>query len=144
MEFCVKKFDELTTSELYEILMARQDIFTIEKGMHCRDVDGLDKEAMHCILRGEGLLGYLRITQTDGNALRLGRVITKTHGLGHGKILLEKTVAALRKSFPKERITVHAQHDAVGFYEKCGFEITSVGFYEEGVLHYAMELREQG
>ena len=140
MEFYVKRFSDLTTGEVYEILKARYDIFTVEKGMSCRDIDGLDYEAMHCILcDGEELIAYLRALPCDGG-VRLGRVITLEHGKGFGRVLIEKTVSVLKRDFALKKITVHAQHDAVGFYEKCGFTVTSDAFIEAGVVHYAMEL----
>ena len=140
MDFYLKTFGELTTSELYEILKSRQDIFGFEKGMRCRDIDGIDPEAMHCILCEKGsLIAYLRVLKKD-EELRLGRVITLTHGLGHGKILMNKTLGALKSAYPGAKITVHAQYDAVGFYKRCGFCVTSDEFIEEGVRHFAMEL----
>ena len=140
MEFNVKRFSELTVSEIYEILKARYDIFTVEKGMCCRDIDGLDYNALHCVLTdGNKLIGYLRAVPYDG-CVRLGRVITLEHGRGYGRELIKKSVTTLRRDFGYTKITVHAQHDAVGFYQKCGFTQTSNAFMESDVVHYAMEL----
>ncbi len=141
MEFSIKEFSELNTRELYEIMRARADIFTLEKGMICRDLDGLDYEALHCILTDGGkLIAYLRALVYN-TSIRLGRVITRTHGLGHGRILMEESVSALKAKYPNKKIGVHAQHDAVGFYERCGFTVTSDEFFEEGVRHFEMELK---
>lgn len=42
MELTAKHFDELTTTELYEILRARFEIFVIEQECVYLDVDGVD------------------------------------------------------------------------------------------------------
>ena len=143
MDFCIKSFNELTLSELYEIMKGRQDIFTLEKGMRCADLDGRDYIALHCVLKENGkLIAYLRILE-EADSLRLGRVITLTHGRGHGKILMENVLRKLQALYPKSKITVHSQYDAVGFYEKCGFTVTSPEFVEAGVRHFEMELKSR-
>ena len=139
MELKIQRFDELTVNELYEILSAREEIFTIEKGMVCRDVDGLDREALHCSLKdGENLLAYLRVLPF-GESVKIGRVITLSHGKGHGRILFDSLFPALSDMLGVKKITVHAQKDAVGFYKKMGFTVTSDEFIEAGVIHLAME-----
>ena len=42
MELIVKKFNELTTTELYEILSSRADIFITERNIHYNDLDRID------------------------------------------------------------------------------------------------------
>lgn len=140
MEFAVKNFSELDTHELYDILAARARIFTVEKGMRCLDPDGMDKDALHCILKDGGdLAGYIRALPCE-DGVRIGRVITLTHGMGHGRMLMDSAVRYF-KDAGYDIIYVHAQHDAVGFYEKMGFTLTSGEFIEEGVVHFAMELK---
>ena len=138
MDFKVKTFDELTTREIYNILRAREEIFTHEKGMRCHDIDGKDYVCLHCMLtEGDELLAYLRAEKTDTGA-KIGRVITLTHGKGHGRILMEGSVTAVANFFGTDTIEVHAQYDAVGFYSKMGFSPISDEFIEEGVRHIAM------
>lgn len=140
MSFSVKEFHELTAGELYDVLSAREEIFKLEKGMDCRDLDGADKSALHCILSSnEGrLIGYVRAIPAGGNAIKIGRVLTLTHGCGHGRELLLLVEEHFRLAGFKA-ILVHAQHDAVGFYTKMGFTLTSDEFIEAGVRHFSME-----
>ena len=43
----VKKFDELTVPELYQIIKARVDIFVVEQDCPYPDLDGYDQKALH-------------------------------------------------------------------------------------------------
>jgi ElaA protein len=42
-----RRFDELTASELYELLRFRQSIFVVEQASAYPDLDGLDPSAWH-------------------------------------------------------------------------------------------------
>ena len=42
MKLTVKKFQELTTTELYEILKARAEIFIMEQEINYQDMDDID------------------------------------------------------------------------------------------------------
>ena len=69
----------------------------------------------------------------------VGRVLTRVHGKGLGRELMEQSIAAIRRELPCRKLIVNAQKQALGFYEKLGFTVTSGEFLEEGVVHLAME-----
>ena len=48
MDFFAKRFDELSTTELYEILKARSEIFVMEQNIHYQDMDDVDCRSLHC------------------------------------------------------------------------------------------------
>ena len=140
MELKIKPFDELTTRELYEIARARTQIFLMEQRIVCQDLDRVDYDALHCFLEEDGkLLAYLRAYHTE-NGVKIGRVLSLTHGVGHGTHLMERSLPEIKKRMHDERILLHAQAHAKGFYEKFGFAVTSPEFLEEGVPHVVMEL----
>lgn len=141
MRFQSKLFDELTTRELYEILRARTEIFLMEQGIICRDLDGVDYDALHCFLEEDGqVLAYLRAYRTNQEAIKIGRVLSITHGIGLGTKLLSKAIPTIRAKLSGQVITLHAQKHAQGFYESLGFIVTSPDFLEEGIPHVKMEL----
>ena len=45
MELIVKRFDELSTTELYEILKTRSEIFVLEQECLYQDLDDKDQDA---------------------------------------------------------------------------------------------------
>ena len=47
MKLTSKLFEELTTTELYEILRARFEVFVIEQECVYLDIDGVDYRSLH-------------------------------------------------------------------------------------------------
>ena len=141
MEFKAKFFEELSTYELYDILKARCQIFTVEQRIICLDPDGVDHEALHCILEDStGLVAYLRGYKVSEDTVKIGRVLSLTHGIGHGSELMRRAMPEIVNKFECNKILVHAQKHAEGFYSGFGFKPVSEDFMEEGVPHVAMEL----
>ena len=50
----IRKFKELTTPELYEILSLRSKIFLVEQDCVYQDLDYKDQEAMHLFYSSNG------------------------------------------------------------------------------------------
>jgi len=142
MTFIAKKFAELTTTELYEILKSRMEIFMLEQEIHCLDMDNVDYESLHCFLwDGERVTAYLRAYNVGDNTVKMGRVLSLHHGQGLGKLLMEKSITAAKETFSCGKIRVDAQSHAAGFYEKLSFSIVTEEFLEEGIPHLGMELK---
>ena len=141
MQFHSKRFDDLNTRELYEILRARESIFLLEQRIVCQDLDRADYDALHCFIEEDGtLLAYLRAYRTEEGEIKIDRVLSLTHGVGHGSLLMKKAIPAIEAAFSCPKIIVHAQKHAQGFYESHGFAVTSPDFLEEGVVHVGMAL----
>lgn len=142
MTFVMKAFDELTPSEVYEILKARCEVFFLEQHIVCQDMDDVDYQSLHFFIKdGKTVLAYLRAyeAEDDLDTIVIGRVLTLCHGEGLGRELMEKGIVALRTQTNRKRITLHAQVQAEGFYQKCGFQTVSDVFMEEGIPHVTME-----
>lgn len=54
--------------------------------------------------------------------------------------MLEKGIQIIKDTMDYKKIYIVAQKQAIGFYEKFGFEVTSDEFLEDGIPHVAMEL----
>lgn len=140
MPMKAKFFEELTTKELYEIVRSRTEIFLLEQRIICQDFDGVDYEALHCFIEEEGrVVAYLRAYWTN-EGVKIGRVLSLQHGVGLGRKLMEEAMPVILEKFSCDKIIVHAQKQAQGFYEKLGFVVTSPDYLEEGILHATMEL----
>ena len=134
----IKTFAELTTVELYEIVRARCEIFLLEQGIVCEDFDRVDYDSLHCFIFDEGeIKAYMRAFIT-GEKIKVGRVLSRVHKTGLGRILFDEAIPRILEHFGKDEILVDAQSHAVGFYEKMGFEVISDEFIEEGIPHKAM------
>lgn len=144
MEFKTKVFDELTSRELYEIVRARTEVFLLEQKIICQDFDRVDYDSLHCFLEDGGeVVAYLRAFVDEKGEIRIGRVLSTTHKIGLGGTLMKSSIPEIRKHFGKNKISLHAQKQAQGFYEKLGFITCSDEFIEDGVIHVEMILDEQ-
>ncbi len=141
VEFVSKSFSELTCSQLYEILKSRLEVFLLEQGIVCQDLDDKDYVSRHFFLwDGKRVTAYARGYYDETlSAVKLGRILTLSHGSGHGRILMENVLSETAKAFSCSKIYISAQKHAVGFYEKFGFSIVSGEYLEEGIIHIAME-----
>ena len=67
MQTIVKKFDELTNKELYEILQMRSKIFVVEQNCPYLDADGVDLNSYHVMLKdGEELAAIGNASPING------------------------------------------------------------------------------
>ena len=140
--FYSKKFEELKAAELYEILRSRAEIFVVEQKISYVDMDGIDYNSLHCFIEDGGrVIACLRAFYDKDGSVKIGRVLTITHGGGVGRRLMELSLADVKEKMPTHLIYVNAQEHAVGFYEKFGFSVVSEVFYEENIPHYRMELK---
>ena len=141
MKLISKFFNELTTTELYEILKARAEIFTVEQQILYQDMDDIDYHSLHVFfVDDDKVLAYFRAFIKETNVVQLGRVLTIKHGTGLGEELLGSGIEQVRFKYNPERIYLESQSYAIGFYEVAGFKVCSEEFMEAGIPHVKMEL----
>ena len=144
MELKIKKFNELTTNELYEIIKARIDIFVVEQNCPYSELDGKDKECYHVFYEEDGkVLAYCRVAPRSVvfESVAIGRVITVARKTGLGKLLIKEAVDVAVQKFGADKIEIGAQIQAQGFYEKCGFKVTDNEYIEDGIPHVMMYMQ---
>ncbi len=136
-----KNFNELSSTEVYEILKARVQIFVVEQNCPYQDVDDVDYESLHIFYKsGEKITAYLRAFCKDSKTVQLGRVLTTEHGKGLGGELLKNAIEIVEEKMNPEKLYIEAQTYAIGFYEREGFVVCSDEFLEDGIPHVKMEL----
>ena len=145
MIFFAKNFSELTNKELYGILKARFQIFVTEQKYLRLDPDGNDPDCLHCFLvENDTVVACLRAQYTNKakKEVKIGRIVTLTHGGGIGKLLMTESISAIKEKMPFNRLFVHSRDSAIGYYEKMGFVTVSESFDDCGVPHVEMELKQ--
>ena len=141
MEISVKKFDELTKKELYEVLKARCRVFVVEQTCPYLDPDGKDYEAYHLLAQENGeIKAYLRFFKKDRDTLQMGRVLTLARKTGLGNLIIPAAVEYIKNNLPESKIFIEAQTYATGFYAKFGFKVRGEEFLEDGIPHTPMIL----
>ena len=136
-----QRFETLSAEELYELLRFRQAIFVVEQRSAYPDLDGLDRQAMHLLLRAEGkLAGCLRLLPSP---VRIGRVAVATalRRYGLGRRLMREALRYCRETYPDRVIAISSQAHLVPFYRTFGFIETGEPYDDFGVKHVDMELR---
>ena len=141
MDFVIKKFNDLTNNELYEILKSRAEVFVKEQNITYIDADDIDYDSLHIFkIDNNRVVAYLRAYYKDKDTVKFGRVLTLQHGNGLGRELMTYAIEQVQKILSCKSIFLSAQKYAILFYEKIGFKVISSEYIEEGILHQDMEL----
>ena len=136
-----KLFSELTTTELYELLKVRSQVFVVEQNCAYQDLDDDDYSSLHLwITQNNKIVAMARVCPagTHMKEISIGRVITTERGKGYGKQIMQQAIKAAVNHFGAEQITIEAQEYAQGFYEAVGFRKTSDTFLLDGIPHIQM------
>lgn len=144
MEMIVKRFDELSLDEYHALLKLRCAVFVVEQQSPYQEVDDADKESLHVWLRDEAgdVAAYARVLPAGIThpTPSIGRVIAVKRGTGAGRRIMEEAIRIAQEEFDAQTITIEAQVQARGFYEKCGFVQSSGEFDDAGIPHIEMKL----
>ena len=144
MHFITKKFTELTTTELYEILQIRSEVFVVEQDCVYQDLDGKDQKSLHVIgFKQDKIVAYSRIFKPGDyfqNA-SIGRVVVsiseRKFGFGHD--LMKASIKAIENQYQVIDITISAQVYLQKFYESHGFFKIGESYLEDGIPHIRMD-----
>lgn len=146
MEKVIKKFEELTVAELYEIIKIRAAVFVVEQNCAYQDLDDVDQDAYHVCLKEDGkILAYLRVVDKGKrlDEVSVGRVISLKRRCGLGSELMKTGLAVAKEKFGATRVKVGAQTYAKAFYESVGFRQISEEYQEDGIPHIYMLYEEK-
>lgn len=139
----IKTFQQLTNSELYEILKARFQVFVMEQHCFYLDMDDIDYKCIHLYTEKDGIVkSYARLfpETSEGDMWHVGRVLTIERGIGLGKDIMLKVIDEA-KSRKAKLLRMDAQCHATKFYENLGFSICSEPFMEAGIPHVMMQMK---
>lgn len=146
MRLFVKRFEELSLQDLYEILKVRTAVFVVEQNCPYQDPDGLDQRAIHVFLKDErGIRAYLRVMDrgAESEYVSIGRVLTLDRRQGLGTRILSEGMRVAKECFASDTIYLEAQTYAKGLYEKLGFRVISGEFLLDGLPHVKMLYEEK-
>jgi ElaA protein len=144
-----RPFAELSGTDLYALLGARQEVFILEQTCFYVDMDGLDLDAHHLLgwrtIGGKRqLAAYLRVLAPGVKypEMSIGRVLTTpaARGTGIGKELLEQGIWHASELYPNQPIRIGAQRYLEKFYASFGFKTVSEPYDEDGIVHVEMLL----
>ncbi|HGO5824575.1 TPA: GNAT family N-acetyltransferase [Mannheimia haemolytica] len=135
-----KRFDELSTQELFEIYHARTAVFVVEQNCAYQEVDHKDLQAVHFFAKNaKNLTAYCRLIPAD-DGMHIGRVlvVNQFRGSGLARELVQKAIDYCQEHFPAHPIHAQAQSYLQTFYEIFGFKAVSAVYLEDGIEHLDM------
>ncbi|RKQ12092.1 GNAT family N-acetyltransferase [Ureibacillus endophyticus] len=147
MNFQLKTFNELTTTELYNILKERTDVFVVEQNCPYPEVDGKDLQSYHLFKEENGeIIAYLRILPPGVSypELSIGRVLVKEDYRGQklAQQMMEQALSYITSELKETTVKIQAQHYLEDFYRSFGFEVISEVYLEDGIPHIDMLLKK--
>lgn len=147
MDYKIKKFSELTTDQLYEVLKLRSEVFVVEQNCVYQDIDSKDKDAYHLFLEDKNIItSYLRILPKgiSYEEVAIGRVLTKEsyRKRGLSRELIQKAIDFVKGVLKESEIRLSGQLYARKLYEGCGFKQASNIYLEDGIEHIEMLYRD--
>ncbi|QVL44800.1 MAG: GNAT family N-acetyltransferase [Methylophilaceae bacterium] len=124
-----------------QLKLIREQVFVLEQHVpYTLEWDGLDVDATH-------LLAVEQIAKPIGCARLLssgiiGRmaVLPEKRGLGVGTALLESAIEFYKQQHLNQ-VTLSAQTQALRFYEKAGFVVSSDTYLDANIPHVDMQLK---
>ena len=142
MSWIIKKFEELTNSELHDIFKLRVDIFIVEQNCPYPEIDGKDPQCLHLFFKDcDNIKAYARILPPGLSYTEpsIGRVIVSadSRGTGLGYKLLDESVKASLKEY-NQPIKIGAQAHLEKYYGVYGFEKVSDEYLEDDIPHIDM------
>lgn len=143
LETTVKSYNELTTSELYDLLQLRSEVFVVEQDCVYQDIDGKDQKALHVLGYTKGqLVAYTRLFKSGDyfDFASIGRVVVKEDQRqnNYGYDIMHASIDAIKSYYGTSEIKISAQTYLKRFYNTLNFYEVGEEYLEDGIPHIAM------
>lgn len=142
-EFKIKRFNELSLHELYQVLQLRSEVFVVEQNCVYQDIDGKDEKALHLLGTFDNkIVAYTRLFAPGyyfDNA-SIGRVVigSQYRDRKWGHDLMKASIEGIKEYYQTGNITISAQLYLKKFYEGHGFVQDGEQYLEDDIPHIRM------
>ena len=144
--FEIKKFNDLTVNEMYEIAKSRFEVFVCEqKIVEEHDFDDKDKVCHHIMLKeNERVVAYCRIVPkgVGYDYISVGRVLVLSshRRKGIAQEMMKVALEFIKNNLDEKTVVLSAQLYAKGLYESVGFKVISDVYDEVNIPHVKMKV----
>ena len=143
MNVVIKKFNDLSPLELYEILQLRSEVFVVEQDCVYQDIDGNDQKALHIIGTVENkIIAYTRCFGPGDyfKEASIGRVVVKEsqRKFKRGNQIMNSSIKAINNHYKTKIIKISAQCYLNKFYTNLQFKPIGEKYLEDGIPHVTM------
>jgi ElaA protein len=147
MNWKLKSFDELSTHELYGILLVRTQVFVVEQECPYLEVDGKDLHAYHLYKEENGeVVAYTRLLPAGVSykEASIGRVLVKEdyRGKGLASELVKRGLDFIHDELGGRTVKIQAQEYLREFYGSFGFRAITETYLDDGIPHIDMILQK--
>lgn len=145
MKTFIKTFDDLSNTEIYQILRLRSEVFVVEQECIYQDIDNKDKKAVHIFLKEKNeIIAYSRVFKEKEYFEKpsIGRVVVanKRRMYGVGKKIMKISIDHIKKNIKAKSIEISAQKYLKKFYSNLGFVQEGEEYLEDNIPHLRMFL----
>lgn len=147
VSWTLKRGNQLSPLEIYEICRERNQVFTVEQSCLYQDADGVDLLPTTYHIQGwvdgeKEPVAYVRLTYNK-DTVTIGRllVIKDFRNRKIGSMVLNKaleTIDELQKEHPVRNVILNAQFYLRDWYGRHGFKIQGEPFEIGNVIHIDM------
>lgn len=139
----VKTFNQLSITELYNVLQLRSEVFVVEQDCVYQDIDGKDQKALHVLgIKNNRVVAYTRVFRPGDyfKEAAIGRVAVKEseRQFKYGYDIMNASIKAIKTNFNETSIKVSAQTYLNKFYNNLGFNQIGEVYLEDDIPHIAM------
>jgi ElaA protein len=147
MNWKLKSFNELSTHELYGILLVRTQVFVVEQECPYLEVDGKDLHAYHLYKEENGeVIAYSRLLPAGVSykEASIGRVLVKEdyRGKGLASELVKRGLDFIHDELGERTVKIQAQEYLREFYGSFGFRAITETYLDDGIPHIDMILQK--
>ena len=145
IRFDLIRYEDLSKSQLYDLLNLRNVVFVVEQDCPYNDTDYKDQYGYHLLgydVSGK-LVAYARLLPKGvsyPDHCSIGRVVNHpdTRGQGLGHLLMTQAMDQTKSLYPDVPIMIGAQAHLVAFYRRHGFKPIGEEYLEDGIPHVHM------
>ena len=145
MKTFIKTFQDLSNTEIYQILRLRSEVFVVEQECIYQDIDNKDKKAVHIFLKEKNeIIAYSRVFKEKEyfENPSIGRVVVanKRRMYGVGKKIMNISINYIKQNIKAKSIEISAQKYLKKFYSNLGFVKQGDEYLEDNIPHLRMFL----
>ena len=145
MKTFIKNFQDLSNTEIYQILRLRSEVFVVEQECIYQDIDNKDKKAVHIFLKEKNeIIAYSRVFKEKEyfENPSIGRVVVanKRRMYGVGKKIMNISIDYIKQNIKAKSIEISAQKYLKKFYLNLGFVQQGDEYLEDNIPHLRMFL----
>jgi predicted GNAT family N-acyltransferase len=126
--------------DFFQLIRLREEVFVVEQEVPIEiELDQDDDRAIHFIARaGQDVVGTARLV-VEERVGKIGRMAVRKRwrGRGIGRKLVD-LIKKVSNEMDLSELILHAQEQAIPFYERLGFSVEGKRFKEAGIWHRKM------